>query len=98
MYVMRVGESPCLRLESSEKEPMSGARILLYCSNTTAHADPTLESGTSVPLSLESYVSLFPKDLLSIYQQRLEILPMFSSHIRGFIKVMNGFHLIIATE
>ena len=70
----------------------------LHCSNTTAHADTTLESSTSVLLILESYVSLLCESLPSNYQHHLEILPMFRLVIRGFIKVINGFQLITAIE
>ena len=77
---------------------MNGPRMLSHCSNTTAHTDTTLESSTSVPLSMESYVSLLREILPSNYQNYLEILSIFRSGIRGFIKVMNGFHLTTAIE
>ena len=77
---------------------MNGARMPLHCSTTTAHADTALESSTSVPLILESYVSLLWKILPSNYQYHLAILPVFRLVIRGFIKVINGFQLITAIE
>ena len=95
---MRVGESQCLRLELGEKEPMSGARMLLHCSNTTAQVDTILESSTSVPLTLESYVSLLAKILPPTYQHHFEIIPTFWSVIGGFIEVINGFHLTTAND
>ena len=76
---------------------MSGARMQLHCSNTTAYADTT-DTSTSVPLTTESYASLLAKILLSNYQHHLEIQSMFSSGIPGSIEVMNGFHLTTATE
>ena len=68
------------------------------CSNTAAQADATLESRTSLSLTLERYVCPLHQTRPFNCHCLLEILSMFRLAICGSIKVINGSRFVAAIE